>query len=248
MTTGGFHLLSGLILASFIKNEKYKKAKWGLVWGSIIPDIDIFVGIIVFLITGDFNSAVFIHRSVTHGFFAMGLVILIGFIISLTKPDLKGVFLFSLAFAVGMLTHTFYDLIDGSVAILSPFTFERYSFTGFDYVEYFGYPLYSVWNAFDCMSDVLFYLSISYWAIRKGDHLKEQKFARRLTILSLISIVFFGIMMILAFVDSISYQLHFLICYAYWGFIHLPLSCIFVQLKMRETIQEFSFIDLIFAK
>ena len=58
MTMGGLHLLSGLVIASFIRNEKYKKAKWGIVWGSIFPDIDLIASIIIFLITGDLNSAI----------------------------------------------------------------------------------------------------------------------------------------------------------------------------------------------
>ena len=98
MTTGGLHILSGLVIASFIRNEKYKKAKWGLVWGSIFPDIDVIASVIVFLITGDLEGAVFIHRTVTHGFFAMGLVLLIGGIISRTKEDWKWVSMFSIAF------------------------------------------------------------------------------------------------------------------------------------------------------
>ena len=58
MTTGGLHLLSGLFLASFIKKEKYKKAKWGLVWGSIFPDIDLFLSIIFFMYTLLFTHTV----------------------------------------------------------------------------------------------------------------------------------------------------------------------------------------------
>lgn len=72
MTTGGFHILSGFVFASFLRNEKYKKAKWRVVWGSIFPDIDFLACVIVFLITGDFYLAASVHRTVTHGFFAVG--------------------------------------------------------------------------------------------------------------------------------------------------------------------------------
>ena len=241
MTMGGLHLLSGLVFASFIRNEKYKKAKWGIVWGSIFPDIDIIASIIIFLFTGDLNSAIFIHRSVTHGFFAMGLVVLIGFVISRTRTDFKWVFLFSLAFILGLLTHTFYDLLDGYVAIFAPFSYTRYSITGVTDPDLLvGSTFFKVYNALDGMSDVIFYLLLWYWATRKANITNELKFAKKLLIVSFVSIAYFGILIVLAFTE-ISVEMHLILVYAYWGIIHLPLSIIIVQIKMRETIQDFSF-------
>ena len=130
MTTGGLHILSGLVIASFIRNEKYKKAKWGVVWGSIFPDIDIIFSAIIFLATGDLEGAIFVHRTFTHGIFAMGLVPLLGISLSRIKEDWKWLSMFSITFAFGMLTHTFYDLLDGYVSILAPFIWTKYSITG----------------------------------------------------------------------------------------------------------------------
>ncbi len=243
MTMGGLHLLSGLIIASFIRKDKYKKAKWGVVWGSIIPDIDILASIIIYLFTGDLNSATFVHRSVTHGFFAMGLVVLIGFTISRTRTDFRWAFLFSLAFAFGILTHTFYDLLDWEVAIFAPFTYTRYSLTGFDYSMLFGETSFKVWNALDGMSDIIFYLTLWFWATHKANNSIETNFAKKLLIISFISIAYFGVMIVLAFTD-ISVEMHLILVYAYWGLIHLPLSTVIVQIKMRETIQDFSFLNI----
>lgn len=244
MTMGGLHLLSGLVIASFIRNEKYKKAKWGIVWGSIFPDIDILASIIIFLFTGNINNAMFIHRTVTHGFFAMGLVLPIGFLISRTRTDFKWVFLFSLAFAFGMLTHTFYDLLDGYVAIFAPFSYTRYSITGATDPDLLTLgTFFKIYNSIDGMSDIIFYLLLWYWATRKANITNELKFAKKLLIVSFISIVYFSCLLVLAFTD-ISLEMHLILVYAYWGIIHLPLSIIIVQIKMRETIQDFSFLKL----
>lgn len=242
MTTGGLHLLSGLILASFIRKDKYKKAKWGLVWGSIFPDIDLLVSIVVFLITQDFTLSGFIHRSYTHGFFAMGLVLFIGLIASRTRKDLKWLAMFSFAFSIGMLSHTFYDLLDGYVAIFAPFSFERYSITGFDFQTALGDRYMKVWNAWDAMSDVIFFLLLWYWSTHKSDITNEQPFAKKLLILSFIFIVYFGVLMIFAFTE-ISVEMHFILVYLVWGPLSLPLSSIIAHIKMKETIQDFSFLD-----
>ncbi len=243
MTMGGLHLLSGLIIASFIRKEKYKKAKWGVVWGSIFPDIDIIASIIIYLFTGDLNSATFIHRSVTHGFFAMGLVVLIGFTISRTRSNFRWYFLFSLAFAFGIFTHTVYDLLDWEVAIFAPFTFTRYSITGFNFQAVIGNTSFKVWNALDGMSDIIFYLLLWYWAAKKANITNELYFAKKLLIISFISIAYFGVLIVLAFTD-ISVEMHLILVYAYWGLIHLPLSTVIVQIKMKDTIQDFSFLNI----
>ena len=241
---GGLHLLSGLVIASFIRNEKYKKAKWGIVWGSIFPDIDILASIIIFLFTGNLNNAMFIHRTITHGFFAMGLIVPIGFLISRTRTDLKWTFLFSLAFAFGMLTHTFYDLLDGYVAIFAPFSYTKYSITNITDPDLLTLgTFFKVYNSIDGMSDVIFYLPLWYWATRKANITNELKFAKKLLIVSFISIVYFSCLLVLAFTD-ISVEMHIILVYAYWGIIHLPLSTVIVQIKMRGTIQDFSFLKL----
>lgn len=243
MTTGGLHLLSGLVLASFIRNEKYKKAKWGLIWGSIIPDIDLFASVVAFLITQDFTAGEFFHRSYTHGFFAMGLILLIGLIASRTREDRKWLSMFTFAFVFGMLTHVFYDLLDGYVAILAPFSFERYSITGFDFQTALGDTYMKVWNAWDAMSDVIFFLTLWFWSTHKTGIAHEQKFAKMLLILSIIFIGYFGALMIVAFTE-ISVDMHFILIYLVWIPLSLPLSSVIAHVKMKETIQEFSFLDL----
>ncbi|MBD3342566.1 MAG: hypothetical protein GF353_25930 [Candidatus Lokiarchaeota archaeon] len=244
MTTGGLHLLSGLAIASFIRNEKYKKAKWGLIWGSIFPDIDLFLSIIAFLVTQDFEQADFLHRSFTHGFFAMGLVLIVGLIVSRTNESRKWLFMFTISFVFGMLTHTFYDLLDGYVAILAPFSFERYSITGFDFHTALGDTYMKVWNAWDAMSDSIFFLVLWFWSNRKLDIPNEKPFGKKLFIFSLIFIGYFGIMMVIAF-TAISVDMHFVLVYLVWGPLSLPLSSIIAHIKMKETIQNFSFLDIL---
>ncbi|MFW9899327.1 MAG: metal-dependent hydrolase [Candidatus Thorarchaeota archaeon] len=250
MTTGGLHILSGLIIASFIRNEKYKKAKWGLVWGSIFPDIDLIATAIMFLITGDLEGSIYIHRTVTHGFFAMGLVLLIGVIISRTREDLRWISMFSIAFAFGMLTHTFYDLLDGYVSILAPFIWTKYSITGSIlgyqtntiYITAFNDTGYKAWNAFDVMSDALIYLLLWYWATHKANIPKEQKFSKILLIVALIGIAYFGVLFGLAFTD-ISVDMHLVLIYIVWILLFLPFTTVLIHIKLRKTIQDFSFLE-----
>ena len=250
MTTGGLHILSGLIIASFIRNEKYKKAKWGLVWGSIFPDIDLIATAIMFLITGDLEGSIYIHRTVTHGFFAMGLVLLIGVIISRTKEDLRWISMFSIAFAFGMLTHTFYDLLDGYVSILAPFIWTKYSITGSIlgyqtntiYISAFNDNGYKAWNAFDLMTDALIYLLLWNWATHKANIPKEQKFSKILLIVALFGIAYFGVLFGLAFTD-ISVDMHLVLIYIVWILLFLPFTTILIHIKLRDTIQDFSFLD-----
>ncbi|TFG00629.1 MAG: metal-dependent hydrolase [Promethearchaeota archaeon] len=251
MTTGGFHLLSGLFFASFIRNEKYRKVKWGIVFGSIIPDIDLIFSMILYLTGADISQSAYIHRTFTHGFLTIGLVVVLGFIISRLWKDHEWIFMVSLGIAFGMLTHVLYDLLDGEVAIFAPFTFNRFSLTSEFYREgatslyesIFDTSLMSVWTAFDCMSDVIAYLLLWYWATYKGTVEKEKKFAKVLLIVSIISIPYYLILMILAF-TPLDPDIHFIICYAYWCIIHCPLSCVLIFIFMRETIQDFSFLDI----
>ncbi|MFX0070908.1 MAG: metal-dependent hydrolase, partial [Candidatus Hermodarchaeota archaeon] len=217
--------------------------KWGLVWGSIFPDIDLIASIIWFLFTQDFDSAGFLHRSYTHGFFTMGLVLIVGQIASRTRSDWKWVSMFSIAFSIGMFSHVFYDLLDGYVAVLAPFSFERYSITGFDFETALGATGVKIWNAWDAMSDVIFFLTLWYWSTHKTKIPNEQSFAKKLYILSFIFIVYFGILMGVAF-TNISVEMHFILIYLLWGPVSLPLSSIIAQIKMRETIQDFSFLDI----
>ncbi len=250
MTTGGFHLLSGLIFASFIRNEKYRRVKWGIVFGSIIPDFDILFSMIIYIISGDLGQSAYIHRTFTHGFLAIGILLLGGFLISRIKEDYKWVFMVSLGIAFGMLTHILYDLLDGYVAIFAPFTFERFSLTGWlyrsgaesIYETVFNTQLMNVWTAFDCMSDVIAYLLLWYWATHKAEVKKEQKFAKILLIVSCFSIPYFLTLIFLA-LTPINAEIHFILCYAYWCLIHCPLSCVLIFIFMRETIQDFSFLD-----
>ena len=211
-------------------------------WGSIFPDIDIFFSIITFLITQDITLSRSLHRSYTHGFLAMGLVLIIGLIASRTREDRKWLSMFAIAFVFGMLTHTIYDLLDGYVAILAPFSFESYSITGFNFETALGDKYLKVWNAWNAMSDVIFFLLLWYWSTHKADIKNEQPFAKKLLILSMIFIVYFGILMIVAFTE-ISVEIHFFLIYLVWGTLSLPLSSIMAHIKMRETIQDFSFLD-----
>ncbi|MBD3255195.1 MAG: hypothetical protein GF383_08890 [Candidatus Lokiarchaeota archaeon] len=243
MTTGGFHLLSGLAFASLLRGEKYRKAKWGIIWGSIFPDIDLIASVVIYLATGDFALSEYAHRTVTHSWSLLGMIPLVGLAISLAKPNFKWVLIFSISFTFGMFTHIIYDLLDGYVAVLAPFSFERYSITHFSYERLLGATYFKVWNSFDGMSDVLFYLPISIWALKRTNINREIKGAKILIGLAIFSVIYFSVLMGIAF-TPISVDDHYILIYAVWGTVICPISTFLIHIFMRETIQDFSFLSI----
>lgn len=167
---------------------------------------------------------------------------MIGLIASRVKEEWKWLSMFTIAFVSGMLTHILYDLLDGYVAILAPFSFELYSLTGFSYQTFFGDTYYKVWNAFSCMTYIIPYLLLWYWATHKANITSELKFAKVLLIFSFISMAIFGTLMVVAFTD-ISVEMHLALVYAIWSPIFPSITTILLHIKMRETIQDFSFLD-----
>ena len=68
MAQSGIHAFSGIILSRFFKYEKWFIPS--LIFGSILPDIDILFSAIAFLFGSSINDAEAIHRTFTHSIFS----------------------------------------------------------------------------------------------------------------------------------------------------------------------------------
>jgi membrane-bound metal-dependent hydrolase YbcI (DUF457 family) len=56
--------------------------RFGIAWGSIIPDVDLLISIIIIAAGGNMQQALAPHRTLTHSFFTMLVLALIGILLA----------------------------------------------------------------------------------------------------------------------------------------------------------------------
>lgn len=132
MVFTGVHGYIGIIVSKlFFKSSKnWEYAKWGIVVGSIFPDVDLFGSVLIYLLTRDQEATIGFHRTITHSFVVLGIIALLGAILLLkdkgllTNSTFFGSFL--IAFAIGGVFHSLFDIIyfDG-VALFWPIIPEK---------------------------------------------------------------------------------------------------------------------------
>ena len=107
MAQSGIHAFSGILLSKLLKNKKWLVPS--LIFGSILPDIDILISAIAFLLGGTINDAESIHRTFTHSLFT---VIIIYFIfLSIAEITSKQKFkVIGEGLCIGMTIHIVLDL------------------------------------------------------------------------------------------------------------------------------------------
>ena len=72
MAQSGIHAFSGIVLSKLFKYEKWFIPS--LIFGSILPDIDILFAAIAFLFGSSINNAEAIHRTFTHSLFTVVII------------------------------------------------------------------------------------------------------------------------------------------------------------------------------
>ena len=108
MAQSGIHAFSGIILS---KNFKYEK--WlipSIIFGSILPDIDILFSAVVFLIGVDIENAESIHRTFTHSIFSTIIIYVIFLSISEITSDKKFITI-GKGLSIGILGHIALDIL-----------------------------------------------------------------------------------------------------------------------------------------
>ena len=121
--------------------------RFGIVWGSIIPDIDLLISIVIIAAGGNMQQALAPHRTLTHSFFTILALALIGLLLWKTAVNKSvGGGLFGIA--VGMFVHVLFDLpYEVGVSFLWPLTSQRFGLF---------WSLPGIWAYLDQTSDFLF--------------------------------------------------------------------------------------------
>jgi len=131
--------------------------RFGIVWGSIIPDIDLLISIIIIAEGGNMQQALAPHRTLTHSFFTILALALIGLLLWKTAVNKSvGGGLFGIA--IGMFVHVLFDLpYEVGVSFLWPLTSQRFGLF---------WSLPGIWAYLDQTSDFLF-VAIFFYALHR---------------------------------------------------------------------------------
>ncbi len=239
---GGVHLLSGLILASFSKRKEFKL---GAVIGAILPDFDIIITAIAYLIIGE--AAADLHRSFSHSllFIAVvtGITVSLGFIPPIKKRTDYDFLGLGLGLGAGILFHCLLDMpyLYG-IQILWPFStkmigFPIAPFESFDTSIASDALKLKLLQTTDFYTDIfLFYIPILFLAHKMKKHEDlHLPFLIYIIIDFIVTTIFVG----LSFRTSVSYEDHTIQLY-YLGTFFLMISLI-APILFRDVIREFKF-------
>ena len=131
--------------------------RFGIVWGSIIPDIDLLISIVIIAAGGNMQQALAPHRTLTHSFFTMLALALIGLLLwktAISKSVGGGLF----GIAIGMFAHVLLDLpYEVGVSFLWPLTSQRFGLF---------WSLPGVWAYLDQTLDFLF-AAVFFFALHR---------------------------------------------------------------------------------
>ena len=258
MPPTGFHGILGLLIAGKVNS---RPGKVGMAWGSVFPDIDLIGSVIALLLTQDEEFTINIHRSFTHSFIIMGLILAIGFILPrLTTKNYPNLLPFIIGLVTGMFLHAILDLFYlGGVALFWPLQPLEERVTLFEYTYNDLSPAYNDFLAkiiatLDGGFESIYYLIFVFLATRyhtdnefyfsfkgKSFHMNNWLSKLRLFAFGLIGVTIF--FLILAFI-SISWPFidrSMFIILLYIPLIPVYLLTGFLPLIMRKTVEEISY-------
>jgi membrane-bound metal-dependent hydrolase YbcI (DUF457 family) len=190
MVASALHLLSGIALSPFVKNNQVKIS---LVLGSYIPDFDI-------LLIPYLEPAIRAHRTFTHSLY------LIAFLLFLFKITKKKYFL---GFALGFSLHIALDIpFGGGVYLLYPLI--EYPF-GFNFLHLFLTSLFA---------DIIYSLIVVYLLFIFSIFYLKRKIVYNLIITVSFSVILYASLIINIIPSFIPFILLPLICYWYRSIIY----------------------------
>ncbi|MHA2334740.1 MAG: metal-dependent hydrolase, partial [Candidatus Hodarchaeales archaeon] len=167
MPPTGFHGLTGILFCRFTRSPSMKL---GLVFGSVIPDIDLFGSALIFLLTSSEELAIIFHRSLTHSFFTIVTILLVGLLLEylsiapvIDDGQLK-LSLLLVGMSIGIFIHVFLDFfyLDG-LSILAPLNWDRIYVINLRFDD-FSYSSQKKLAAADFQFESLFWLVLYYIA------------------------------------------------------------------------------------
>lgn len=194
MVWTGLHALivTGVALATrghaILGENGTRTMRFGMVWGTILPDIDLLISIVIIAAGGNMEQALAPHRTLTHSFFTILTIAVIGLILWRTgwSPSVGGgVF----GIAIGMLIHVVLDLpYEVGVSLLWPLTMARFGLF---------WSLPGIWAYLDQTMDFLFAAVFLYVL-----HMLARKYQVRERLL-----IPTAIASIIAFIGMVAYDL-----------------------------------------
>lgn len=171
MVWTGLHGLVGIGVALATRGHTMwgedgtRTLRLGIVWGSILPDVDLLISIVIVAAGGNMQQAVAPHRTLTHSLFTILAVAVVGLVVWRTKWSASvGGLLFGTA--LGMLIHVLFDLpYEVGVSFFWPLTVERFGLF---------WALPGIWAYIDQTMDFLFAAIFFY-----GLHMLAKKYRAR---------------------------------------------------------------------
>jgi membrane-bound metal-dependent hydrolase YbcI (DUF457 family) len=129
--------------------------RFGIVWGSLMPDVDLLISIVIIAAGGNMQQALAPHRTLTHSFFTILAIALFGLMLWRTGWSRSvGGGLFGIA--VGMFVHVLFDLpYEVGVSFLWPLVSQRFGLF---------WSLPGIWAYLDQTLDFLF-AAIFFYAL-----------------------------------------------------------------------------------
>ncbi len=253
----GIHFLINFAVAgavTYILRSKTSKSvlaaiSYGLIFGSVIPDTDLIVSCLSFLVTFNTSAGKLIHRTLTHSVFLtipLILVGLIGLLLLARKQEYEKVpkkfsfknrkylYTFILALGAGMAIHAALDLFY-LVGLKALFPLSTAEFLiGPLRKENLSTPLNNLINGIDFMTDTLYFMLVFYLANRYRTSFKKKRY---LPYLSAINLIIF-IPLTLIFFASATYDGFIIITYIP-GVIFIVISTLWVPLYFKNTFDRF---------
>jgi len=252
----GIHFLVNFAIAGAVTYVLRSKASrtvlaalsYGLIFGSVIPDTDLIVSSLSFLVTFDTAAGKLIHRTLTHSVFGIGPIILLGligllFLVRKQKKDEQSTFsfinrkylyTFILALGIGMTLHTALDLFYlVGVKALFPLSAAEFLIGPFR-KENLSTSLNNLINGIDFMADTIYFMLVFYLAYRYKTNLKKKKFLPYITVINLI--IFIPLTLI--FFSNATYDGFLIITYIP-GVIFIFFSTLWVPLYFKDTFDRF---------
>jgi membrane-bound metal-dependent hydrolase YbcI (DUF457 family) len=163
MVWTGVHGLVGIGIAlatqgrTILEEVGTRTMRFGIVWGSILPDIDLLISIVIIAAGGNMQQALAPHRTLTHSFFTILALALIGLLLwktAISKSVGGGLF----GIAIGMFAHVLLDLpYEVGVSFLWPLTSQRFGLF---------WSLPGVWAYLDQTLDFLF-AAVFFYALHR---------------------------------------------------------------------------------
>jgi membrane-bound metal-dependent hydrolase YbcI (DUF457 family) len=194
MVWTGLHGLIGIGIAFATKGRMIlgevgtRTMRFGIVWGSLIPDVDLLISIIIIAAGGNMQQALAPYRTLTHSFFTILALALIGLLLwktAISKSVGGGLF----GIAIGMFAHVLFDLpYEVGVSFLWPLTSQRFGLF---------WSLPGIWAYLDQTADFLF-AAIFFYAL----HSLAKKYQMRSRLL-----VPAAVASIIAFLVMVAYDL-----------------------------------------